>query len=126
MARVRKSAQDELLKDELLKDEPGKDEMIEMENALQEEDAFVREPGQTVVSLDTVALDENPKPSARPARRMGGHSGGDFDGGGKGPAIGDTHASDEEEADHYGSREETQAALEGKIASQNTLRLHQY
>ena len=34
------------------------------------------------------------------------------------------HSTDEETADHYGSREETQAALEGKIASQNTLKLH--
>ena len=29
-------------------------------------------------------------------------------------------------ADHYGSREETTAALEGKIALQNTLRLHEH
>lgn len=107
MARVRK---------------PSKDEVVEMENALLEEDGFIREPGHTVIDLD-----ENPEPTIHQgSKRMGGHTGGDFDGGGKGPAIGEIHAADEETADHYGSPEETQAALEGKIASQNTLRLHHY
>lgn len=57
-------------------------------------------------------------------KRMGGPTGGDLTGGGGGPAIGETHPADEDTADHYGSREETNAALEDKIALQNTLRLH--
>lgn len=59
-------------------------------------------------------------------KRMGGHSGGDFDGGGGGPALGEVHAADDSTADHYGSREETNAALEEKIAIQNTRRLHKH
>lgn len=58
-------------------------------------------------------------------RRLGGPTGGDLAGGGGGPVIGETHPADEQTADHYGSREETQAALEEKIATQNTLRLHE-
>lgn len=57
-------------------------------------------------------------------KRLGGPTGGDFEGGGGGPALGETHPADEQTADHYGSREETRAALEEKIATQNTLRLH--
>ncbi|MCE3235756.1 MAG: hypothetical protein K0Q50_1936 [Vampirovibrio sp.] len=57
-------------------------------------------------------------------KRLGGPTGGDFAGGGGGPALGETHPADEETADHYGSREETRAALEEKIATQNALKLH--
>ena len=57
-------------------------------------------------------------------KTMGGPTGGDFAGGGRGPALGAKHAADDATADHYGSREETTAALEGKIAMQNTRRLH--
>lgn len=59
-------------------------------------------------------------------KRMGGPTGGDFRGGGKGPAIGAVHPADDDTADHYGSREETNAALEDKIALQNTLKLHDH
>ncbi len=59
-------------------------------------------------------------------KRMGGPTGGDLRGGGKGPAIGATHPADDDTADHYGSREETNAALEDKIALQNTLKLHDH
>lgn len=59
-------------------------------------------------------------------KRMGGPTGGDFAGGGRGPAIGAKHPADDSTADHYGSREETNAALEDKIAVQNTLKLHEY
>lgn len=59
-------------------------------------------------------------------KRMGGPTGGDIKGGGKGPAIGATHAADDSTADHYGSRAETNAALEDKIAVQNTLKLHDH
>jgi hypothetical protein len=107
MARVRK---------------PSKNDVIEMENKLQDDNDFIREPGHTIIDLE-----EEMKPTlGQDRKRLGGHSGGDFDGGGKGPAIGETHDSDEETADHYGSPEETQAALEGKIASQNTLKLHHF
>lgn len=58
-------------------------------------------------------------------KRMGGHSGGDFDGGGRGPALGETHPADNATADRYGSREETNAALEEKIANMNSRRLHE-
>lgn len=57
-------------------------------------------------------------------KRMGGPTGGDLLGGGGGPAIGSVHPADDDTADHYGSREETNAALEEKVAQQNTLRLH--
>ncbi|WP_303673803.1 hypothetical protein [Vampirovibrio chlorellavorus] len=59
-------------------------------------------------------------------KRMGGPTGGDLAGGGRGPAIGSKHPADDSTADHYGSREETNAALEDKIAIQNTLKLHEY
>lgn len=59
-------------------------------------------------------------------KRLGGPTGGDFSGGGKGPALGAKHAADDSTADHYGSREETTAALEDKIALQNTLKLREY
>lgn len=57
-------------------------------------------------------------------KRMGGPTGGDISGGG--PAIGKKHRADNSTADHYGSREETNAALEDKIAIQNTLKLHEH
>jgi hypothetical protein len=57
-------------------------------------------------------------------KKLGGPTGGDFEGGGRGPALGARHASDDSTADHYGSREETNAALEERIAIQNTRRLH--
>lgn len=57
-------------------------------------------------------------------KKLGGPTGGDFEGGGKGPALGAKHAADDSTADHYGSREETNAALEEKIAVQNSRRLH--
>jgi hypothetical protein len=53
-------------------------------------------------------------------RRMGGATGGDFLGGGAGPDIGQTHPGEEDTAEHFGSREETQQALEQKIAINNT------
>jgi hypothetical protein len=53
-------------------------------------------------------------------KRMGGPTGGDISGGGK------KHRVDNSTADHYGSREETNAALEDKIAIQNTLKLHEH
>lgn len=56
-------------------------------------------------------------------KHMGGPTGGDMAGGGGGPAIGQVHASDDATAEHFGSREETNAALEDKVALQNTLRL---
>lgn len=59
-------------------------------------------------------------------KRLGGPTGGDFRGGGGGPKIGERHAADDSTADHYGSREETNAALEDKIALQNTLKLHEH
>ncbi|WP_373531285.1 hypothetical protein [Vampirovibrio sp.] len=59
-------------------------------------------------------------------KRMGGPTGGDIAGGGGGPAIGQKHRGDDSTADHYGSREETNAALEDKIAIQNTLKLHEH
>jgi hypothetical protein len=59
-------------------------------------------------------------------KRMGGPTGGDISGGGGGPAIGKKHRADNSTADHYGSREETNAALEDKIAIQNTLKLHEH
>lgn len=117
MARVRKPSNDERIeRDELVKN----DEIIEQENELREEDNFPFDPGFTLADVNQTT------PVKRPTRRMGGPTGGDLQGGGEGPTIGETHPADEETADHYGSREETQAALEGKIASQNTLRLHQY
>jgi hypothetical protein len=109
MARVRK---------------PSNNEITEMENQRQEEDGFIREPGHTVIELD----EQRSKPpiARQGGKRLGGPTGGDLEGGGKGPAIGETHAADTEMADHYGSREETQAALEGKIASQNSRKLHEH
>lgn len=59
-------------------------------------------------------------------KRMGGPTGGDLKGGGGGPAIGSKHRGYDNTADHYGSREETNAALEDKIAVQNTLKLHEF
>lgn len=34
--------------------------------------------------------------------------------------------TNDDQVEHYGSREETQAALEGKIANQNTRKLHEH
>jgi hypothetical protein len=56
-------------------------------------------------------------------KRMGGPTGGDLKNGGSGPAIGETHPANDDTADHYGSRAETQAALEGRIANLNTRQL---
>jgi hypothetical protein len=58
------------------------------------------------------------------SKTLGGPTGGDFARGGRRPALGAKHAADDTTADHYGSREETNAALEGKVAIQNTRRLH--
>jgi hypothetical protein len=58
-------------------------------------------------------------------RRMGGPTGGDFSSGGSGPALGATHPADDNTADHYGSRAETQAALEGRIANLNARKLRE-
>ncbi len=93
--------------------------------------------GETSVSKGTartahsnIELDENATLNAFDinlgGKRMGGPTGGDLAGGGKGPAIGEKHAADDSSADHYGSREETNAALEDKIALQNTIRLHEH
>lgn len=55
-------------------------------------------------------------------RRVGGPTGGDFIGGGGGPAIGSTHEPDED-ALKIGSPEETLAAFENKIANENIRQL---
>jgi hypothetical protein len=90
-----------------------------------EEDAVILEDQPEIMFGTAVEMTDGERKSNAGARqRLGGHTGGDFDGGGKGPALGETHPADDASADHYGSREETQAALEGKIASQNTLKLH--
>ncbi|HEY9687748.1 MAG TPA: hypothetical protein V6C52_12305 [Coleofasciculaceae cyanobacterium] len=52
-------------------------------------------------------------------RRMGGPTGGDFIGGGGGPEIGETHSATDEDVLKIGSPQETQAALEHKVASEN-------
>lgn len=67
---------------------------------------------------ETIAIQER-----EPHLRVGGPTGGDFAGGGGGPALGAKHPADDMTADHYGSRAETNAALEGKIAMQNSRRL---
>lgn len=78
----------------------------------------------------SIEIDENASLNAYDinlgGKRMGGPTGGDLKGGGKGPAIGETHAADDSTADHYGSRAETNAALEDKIAVQNTRKLHEH
>lgn len=52
-------------------------------------------------------------------RRMGGPTGGDFIGGGGGPEVGETHPATDEDVLRIGSPQETQAALEQKVASEN-------
>ena len=81
-------------------------------------------PAHSSFELDEALIQEGADINMGGTKTMGGPTGGDFKGGGGGPAIGTKHAADDATADHYGSREETNAALEGKIAIQNTRRLH--
>ena len=80
--------------------------------------------GHSNLVLDQALIREGADINIGGSKRMGGPTGGDVEGGGRGPSLGENHAADDATADHYGSREETTAALEGKIAIQNTRRLH--
>jgi hypothetical protein len=59
-------------------------------------------------------------------KRMGGSTAEDNIKRGEHSPILKKHRIDDSTADHYGSREETNAALEDKIAVQNTLKLHEH
>ena len=82
-------------------------------------------PQRSSIELDEQAVQEGADVNlVGGTKTLGGPTGGDFEGGGGGPALGAKHPADNETADHYGSREETNAALEEKIAIQNTRRLY--
>ena len=68
---------------------------------------------RSTVTLDEDRLEEE---------GMGDEVFGDFPGNEEGPVL--LQTSDDDEVERFGSREETNAALEGKIALQNTRRLH--
>jgi len=81
-------------------------------------------PQRSSIELDDQAIQEGADINLGGTKTLGGPTGGDLEGGGAGPAIGAKHPADNATADHYGSREETNAALEEKIAIQNTRRLY--
>jgi hypothetical protein len=80
--------------------------------------------GHSAIELDQALVRKGADVNMGGTKTLGGPTGGDFAGGGRGPALGAKHAADDATADHYGSREETNAALEEKVAIQNTRRLY--
>jgi hypothetical protein len=87
-------------------------------------DASPAQKQRSSIEVDDEMIREGADVNIGGGKKLGGPTGGDFEGGGRGPALGARHAADDSTADHYGSREETNAALEERIAIQNTRRLH--
>jgi len=99
-------------------------ETLIVEGKITEFDPSATHEKHTSLQVDEELIQEGADVNIGGGKKLGGPTGGDFDGGGGGPALGARHSADDSTADHYGSREETNAALEGKIAMQNTRRLH--
>ena len=87
-------------------------------------ESSLKSAGHSTLALDDSLLLTGADVNMGGGKSLGGPTGGDLTRGGGGPASGSKHVADNATADHYGSREETNAALEEKIAIQNTRRLH--